>query len=174
MRPNRKKQSSSIMKRVELSFFVGWMLIACGPVVTAVASEPLGTVPPGALVLDQDWQMQSSTLIGDAGASLSTPGQLTAACYKTKVPTTVLGALIRHGVYPDPYVGTNNMFAIMQEYFKIGYKRTIYPEHPRFFTRDAEFPGYVAGRGYPGGGGDTGQVFNVAYARAMMQAAMSV
>ena len=85
------------------------MLIACGPVVTAVASEPLGTVPPGALVMDQDWQMQSSALIGDEGARLSMPGQLTAACYKTKVPTTVLGALIRHGVYPDPYVGTNNM-----------------------------------------------------------------
>ena len=71
-------------------------------------------------------------------------------------------------------VGKNNMFAIMQEYFKIGYTRTIYPEHPRFFTIDAEYPGYVAGRGYPGGGGNTGQVFNVAYARAMMQAAMSV
>ena len=97
------------MKRVELSLFVGWMLIACGPVVMAVASEPLGTVPLGALVLDQDWQMQSSVLIGDAGASLSMPGQLPAACYKTKVPTTVLGALIRHGVCPDPYIGTNNM-----------------------------------------------------------------
>ena len=84
-------------------------LIVCGSVVMAVASEPLGTVPPGALVLDQDWQMQSSALIGDAGARLSMPGQLTAACYKTEVPTTVLGALIRHGVYPDPYVGTNNM-----------------------------------------------------------------
>ena len=70
--------------------------------------------------------------------------------------------------------GKNNMFAIMQEYFKIGYTGTIYPEHPRFFTIDAEYPGYVAGRGYPGGGGNTGQVFNVAYARAMMQAAMSV
>lgn len=71
-------------------------------------------------------------------------------------------------------VGEVNMFAVMQEYFKVGYKRYIYPEHPRFFTRDAEFPGYVAGRGYPGGGGFTGEVFNVAYARAMMQAAMSI
>jgi hypothetical protein len=43
-------------------------------------------------------------LIGDDGAKLSMPGQLPAACYKTKVPTTVLGALIRHGVYPEPYV----------------------------------------------------------------------
>jgi mannonate dehydratase len=71
-------------------------------------------------------------------------------------------------------VGEVNMFAVMQEYFKVGYKGYIYPEHPRFFTIDAEQPGYVAGRGYPGGGGNTGQVYNVGYARAMMQAVLSL
>lgn len=70
--------------------------------------------------------------------------------------------------------GDINMFAVMQEFFRVGYKRWIYPEHPRFFTRDSEFPGYIAGRGYPGGGGNTGEVFNVAYARAMMQAIQSL
>jgi mannonate dehydratase len=71
-------------------------------------------------------------------------------------------------------VGEVNMFAVMQEYFKVGYKGYIYPEHPRFFTIDAEQAGYVAGRGYAGGGGNTGQVYNVAYARAMMQAVLSL
>ena len=71
-------------------------------------------------------------------------------------------------------VGEVNMFAIMMEFFNVGYTRGIYPEHARFFTRDAEFPGYVAGKGYPGGGGSTGEVFNVAYARAMMQAVQSL
>jgi mannonate dehydratase len=71
-------------------------------------------------------------------------------------------------------VGEVNMFAVMQEFIKVGYKRYIYPEHARFFTRDSEFPGYKAGGGYPGGGGTTGEVFNIAYARAMMQAALSV
>jgi len=70
--------------------------------------------------------------------------------------------------------GEINMLAVMQEYFKVGYKLYIYPEHGRFFTRDAQYPGYEPGRGYPGGGGTTGQIYNVAYARAMMQAAMSV
>jgi mannonate dehydratase len=70
--------------------------------------------------------------------------------------------------------GEVNMFAVMQEFFKVGYKRAIYPEHPRFFSIDTEFPGYVAGRGYPGGGGNTGQVYNVAYSRAMMQAVQSL
>ncbi|MBG0859553.1 MAG: mannonate dehydratase [Bacteroidales bacterium] len=71
-------------------------------------------------------------------------------------------------------VGEVNLFAVMHEFFKVGYTRGIYPEHPRFFTRDTEFPGYVAGRGYPGGGSNTGQVYNVAYARAMMQAVQSL
>lgn len=71
-------------------------------------------------------------------------------------------------------IGEVNMFAVMKEFFNVGYKGYIYPEHGRFFTRDAEFPGYKAGSGYPGGGGTTGEVFNVAYARAMMQAAMSI
>jgi mannonate dehydratase len=70
--------------------------------------------------------------------------------------------------------GVVNMLAVMQEVFKVGYKFGIYPEHPRFFTRDAEYPGYVAGRGYAGGGGTTGQIWNVAYARAMMQAVQSL
>lgn len=91
------------------SVFAGCVLMVCGTAMMAVADEPLGTVPPGALLLDQGWQMQSSALISDDGAKLSTPGQLGGSWFKTSVPTTVLSALIRHGVYPDPYVGTNNM-----------------------------------------------------------------
>jgi mannonate dehydratase len=81
-----------------------------------------------------------------------------------------------HNKYEEVFfdAGEINMFAVMQEFFRVGYKRGIYPEHARFFTRDTEFPGYVAGRGYPGGGGSTGEVFNVAYARAMMQAVQSL
>ena len=41
-------------------------LIVCGSVVMAVASEPLGTVPPGALVLDQDWHGTNNMMIPDA------------------------------------------------------------------------------------------------------------
>ena len=42
-------------------------------------------------------------------------------------------------------VGEVNMFAVMQEYFKVGYKGYIYPEHPRFFNRDSRIPG-IRGR----------------------------
>jgi len=82
---------------------------------------------------------------------------------------------IPHDKYEEVFfdMGEVNMFAVMKEFFNVGYKRWIYPEHGRFFSRDADYPDYVAGRGYPGGGGTTGEVFNVAYARAMMQAVMS-
>lgn len=74
-------------------------------------------------------------------------------------------------------VGEVNMFAVMQEYFKIGYKGYIYPEHPRALDYDKEHSGtggIVNGAYYAGGGGYAGEVFNVAYTRAMMQAAMSL
>ena len=70
-------------------------------------------------------------------------------------------------------VGQVNMFAVMQELIKVGYKLGIYPEHPRGLDYDKEHPGGIGG-GYPGGGGYTGQAFNVAYTRAMMQAAQSI
>jgi mannonate dehydratase len=79
-----------------------------------------------------------------------------------------------YNVYDECFfdVGQVNMFAVMKEYFNIGYKLYIYPEHERYFTRDGE-PEQTRVGGYPGGGGTTGMVFNVAYARAMLQAAMS-
>jgi mannonate dehydratase len=66
--------------------------------------------------------------------------------------------------------GLNNMFAVMKELVKNKYKRQIYPEHPRRLDYDAE-----RGRipGYPGGGAYAAFAYNVGYARAMLQAAMS-
>jgi mannonate dehydratase len=61
----------------------------------------------------------------------------------------------------------------MKALVKNKYTGTIYPEHPRAFDadRDRVAPGGRVG-GYPGGGGYTGITFSVAYARAMMQAAL--
>jgi len=66
--------------------------------------------------------------------------------------------------------GENNMFAVMKELVKQKYSRLIYPEHPRAIDYDRE-------RGirnqYPGGGAYAAFAFNVGYARAMLQAALS-
>src|SRR5262245_34238973 len=66
--------------------------------------------------------------------------------------------------------GQVDMFAVMRELVRQKYSRAVYPEHPRAIDYDRE-------RGiksqYPGGGGFAGEVYNVGYARAMLQAALS-
>jgi len=75
-------------------------------------------------------------------------------------------------VFPDE--GQVDMFAVMKELVRLKYPRTIYPEHPRGLDYDREWAKATGGlRGYPGGGGYAGEVYNVAYARAMLQAALS-
>ncbi len=66
--------------------------------------------------------------------------------------------------------GLNNMFAIMKELVKNKYSHELYPEHPRRLDYDSD-RGPIGG--YPGGGGYTAIAYNVGYARAMLQAALS-
>ncbi len=66
--------------------------------------------------------------------------------------------------------GQVDMFAVMKEVIKQKYTGAIYPEHPRALDYDRE-RGPI--RGYPGGGSYAGEVFNVAYTRAMMQAVLA-
>ena len=72
-------------------------------------------------------------------------------------------------VFPDE--GQVDMFAVMKELVRQKYPRYVYPEHPRALDADREAPGFTSF--YPGGGGYAGLVYNVAYARAMLQAALS-
>jgi mannonate dehydratase len=65
-------------------------------------------------------------------------------------------------VFPDE--GQVDMFGVMKELLRNKYPRLIFPEHPRGLDYDRE---------HPGGGDYTGYVFNVAYARAMMQAVLA-
>jgi mannonate dehydratase len=67
--------------------------------------------------------------------------------------------------------GENNMFAVMKELVKQKYPRLIYPEHPRGIDYDRDRPGFTTA--YKGGGGYAAFAYNVGYARAMMQAALS-
>jgi mannonate dehydratase len=72
-------------------------------------------------------------------------------------------------VFPDE--GQVDMFAVMKELVRQRYSRALYPEHPRALDADREVPGFDPY--YPGGGGYAGLVYNVAYTRAMLQAALS-
>ncbi|HYP08449.1 MAG TPA: mannonate dehydratase [Bryobacteraceae bacterium] len=66
--------------------------------------------------------------------------------------------------------GVVNMFAVMKELVRQKYPRGLYPEHARAIDIDRE-------RGirnqYPGGGGFAAEIYNVGYAKAMLQAALS-
>jgi mannonate dehydratase len=86
----------------------------------------------------------------------------------------------RNVVVRKPYVdytevfldeGQVDMFAVMKELVRQKYPRTIYPEHPRAIDPDRE-SGSIRNQ-YPGGGGFAGEIYNVGYARAMLQAALT-
>jgi hypothetical protein len=74
-----------------------------------VDAEPLFKQPAGAVLLHDGWWIRESALIGMDGARVSSTDFKTDNWYPATVPTTVLAALVRHGVYPDPYIGLNNM-----------------------------------------------------------------
>jgi mannonate dehydratase len=86
---------------------------------------------------------------------------------------------IPYDKYTEVFIdeGQVNMFEVMKELMSHGYNRALYAEHPHILDYDKEFPegskrsGGVAGGG--GGGGYAAEVFNVAFARAMMYAVMS-
>jgi len=65
--------------------------------------------------------------------------------------------------------GENNMLAVMQELVRNKYTRMIYPEHERALDYDRSVGIHNQ---YPGGGGYTGMVYDIAYARAMLQASL--
>lgn len=66
--------------------------------------------------------------------------------------------------------GVVNMFAVMKDLVRQKYPRGLYPEHPRAIDLDRE---KGIRNQYPGGGGFAAEIFNVAYAKAMLQAALS-
>ena len=90
---------------------------------------------------------------------------------------------INHMHYRNPHVtkpyekydegfideGDVNMFAVMRELVRLKYSRELYPEHPRAIDYDRA-RGPI--KGYPGGGGYGGDLYDIAYAKAMLQAAL--
>lgn len=55
-----------------------------------------------------EWRLQHSALVRDADAAVSTAGYDDNSWHNVTLPATVLNALVRDSVYPDPRVGMNN------------------------------------------------------------------
>jgi mannonate dehydratase len=84
-----------------------------------------------------------------------------------------------HEKYAEVFIdeGQVDMFGVMRELVRLKYPRMMYPEHPRALDVDRDESSETSGgfkSTYPGGGSYASYAFNVGYARAMMQAAMSV
>jgi mannonate dehydratase len=87
----------------------------------------------------------------------------------------------RNVVVRKPYVdyaevfldnGQVNMYAVMKELIRHKYPRSLYPEHPRALDIDRKI-GIKSGYSKVGGGGFVGEVYNIAYTKAMLQAVLS-
>jgi exo-1,4-beta-D-glucosaminidase len=79
-------------------------LVLCLLAASATAAH---AAPEPPLVLRGNWAIQSATDVRETGGAISTPAFTPANWYRTTVPTTVLAALVRLRVYPDPAFGMN-------------------------------------------------------------------
>jgi exo-1,4-beta-D-glucosaminidase len=57
--------------------------------------------------LTDSWTLQSSSKVDQSGEVLSKPGFQPRGWYAASVPTTVVSALVKHKVLPDPFFGMN-------------------------------------------------------------------
>ncbi|HXS97328.1 MAG TPA: glycoside hydrolase family 2 protein [Candidatus Limnocylindrales bacterium] len=73
------------------------LIAACAQV--AAATDPVQ--------LRDGWRIQSSAKVTAGGEQLSRPGFNSLQWYPATMPSTVIAALVRDKVYPDPYFGMN-------------------------------------------------------------------
>ena len=59
------------------------------------------------LALEENWRIESGSMVKQDGREVSTVGFPTGSWYPTKVPSTVLASLVEEKVYGDPYFGLN-------------------------------------------------------------------
>lgn len=74
-----------------------------------VDGPALNRLPESAHLLREGWLVKSSLSVEETGGKLSSEGASGDGWVKTSVPATVLTALVRGGVYPNPLVEMNNM-----------------------------------------------------------------
>ena len=73
----------------------------------ALACAALHAQPAAPLALREHWAIQSSALVADTGDAISRPGYKTTGWYPATMPSTVVAALVKEHVYPDPGFGMN-------------------------------------------------------------------
>ncbi|MBZ5572486.1 MAG: glycosyl hydrolase family 2 [Acidobacteriia bacterium] len=92
------------MKRPGILYFC---LLLVPAVCFAQQPPAYSSRPETAMVLRDGWRLQSLYKVDQPGEIVSTEKYQPQGWYTVTVPTTVLAALVRHRVYPDPYFGMN-------------------------------------------------------------------
>jgi exo-1,4-beta-D-glucosaminidase len=65
------------------------------------------TAPGIRLVLADNWRMQSSAHVSQAGKVISSPDFQPDGWYTVSIPATVIAGLLQNGVYEDPFFSKN-------------------------------------------------------------------
>ena len=88
--------------------FLSVLSLLLSSLVSSIAAAfPDSLSGPPKVRLNENWFIQSGADVQADGAALSTVGFSTRGWYPATVPSTVLGALVKDKVYPDPYTGMN-------------------------------------------------------------------
>lgn len=74
-----------------------------------ITDRPLEKLPSTAILLRNNWKVQSSLLVNDKGDELTLHTINTKNWYPTSIPSTVLTTLVRNGIYPNPNISLNNL-----------------------------------------------------------------
>src|SRR6185503_13952376 len=83
----------------------GWLSLALAIVVSVFSASLTRADDP--VLLRQGWQLRSSDGLAATGAEISTSGFKPTDWYPAQVPGTVVGSLVKAGLYGDPLVGMN-------------------------------------------------------------------
>ena len=86
------------MKRVYLLLFI--LVVTLTGFAQSAANSPKFSLTEG-------WNLQSSAKVDKDGSQISTAAFVPQGWYSASVPTTVVAALVKAKVYPDPTFGMN-------------------------------------------------------------------
>lgn len=87
----------------------GQEIFASGSSSFTIEGKSLSPLPENGVLLREDWKVQSSHLAGMDGAALTKKKLKTEDWKNTSLPATALSVMVRNGLYPNPYLATNNM-----------------------------------------------------------------
>ncbi len=90
--------------RVRTSFLCAAAIVFAA-FLPSLARTQTVAVHPAKLPLSTGWRLQSSCQIGATGAQISTPDFKATGWHSTRVPSTVVAALVADGTYLDPNFG---------------------------------------------------------------------